>query len=254
MSTFSITQMAQDARAASHEVAVLTAEQKNSILLAIADKLIVRTPQIIEANQQDLINSKAMGLSAAMVDRLMLDEQRIGGIADAVKDIAAQPDPVGSLSEPETMNSGIQVQKMKIPLGVIAMIYESRPNVTVDAAVLCFKAGNSVVLRGGKEALHSNLALASCIHEALTEAGVSPHALVVPDIDRQVMNDLMTLNQYIDLIIPRGGEGLIRFVLRTAESLLFSIIKECKYQYVDQAADLTKALAILENENTTNGR
>lgn len=251
MSTFSITQMAQDARAASHEVAVLTAEQKNSILLAIADKLIVRTPQIIEANEQDLINSKAMGLSAAMVDRLMLDEQRIGGIADAVKDIAAQPDPVGSLSEPETMNSGIQVQKMKIPLGVIAMIYESRPNVTVDAAVLCFKAGNSVVLRGGKEALHSNLALASCIHEALTEAGVSPHAVsVVPDTDRQVMNDLMTLNQYIDLIIPRGGEGLIRFVSENSRIPVIQHYKGVCHQYVDQAADLTKALAILENGKT----
>ena len=145
------------------------------------------------------------------------------------------------------MASGIEVQKMKIPLGVIAMIYESRPNVTVDAAVLCFKAGNAVVLRGGKEALHSNLALARCIHDALEKAGVSKDLVaVVPDTDRGVMNQLMTLNQYIDLIIPRGGEGLIRFVSENSRIPVIQHYKGVCHQYVHHAADLNKALAARE--------
>lgn len=251
MTTFSMTQMAKQARSASHEVAALTAQQKQTILMAIADKLVTHQATILAANQQDLANSDALGISDAMKDRLLLDPERINGIADAVRDIAQQADPVGSMSQPEIMNSGIQVQKMKIPLGVIAMIYESRPNVTVDAAALCFKAGNAVVLRGGKEALHSNLALADCIHQALSEAGVDPAAVsVVPETDRAVMNELMTLNQYIDLIIPRGGEGLIRFVSENSRIPVIQHYKGVCHLYVDAAADLTKAMAILDNGKT----
>ena len=186
-----------------------------------------------------------------MLDRLALDPARIKGIANAVIEIAGQSDPVGSISSIQTMPSGIQVGKMRIPLGVIAMIYESRPNVTIDAAALCLKAGNAVILRGGKEALHSNLALAECIKTALAKHQINPAAVVVvPDTDRAVMNELMTLNESIDLIIPRGGEGLIRFVSENSRIPVIQHFKGVCHLYVDSDADLEKALNLLKNGKT----
>ena len=183
-----------------------------------------------------------------MLDRLKLNPERIQSIANAVYEIASQDDPVGSISNIKRMPSGIQVGKMRIPLGVIAMIYESRPNVTIDAAALCLKAGNAVILRGGKEALYSNLALADCIRYALEKHQLDPAIVtVVPDTDRAVMNELMTLNQDIDLIIPRGGEGLIRFVCENSRIPVIQHYKGVCHLYVDSAADEVKALKLLEN-------
>lgn len=249
--SFSIADAAKQAKKAARQVANLTAGQRNQLLSDIAETLLSNTSEILEANKKDLAEAKNNGLDAAMLDRLALDPKGIQGIANAVLEIAAQPDPVGSISKVERMPSGIQVGKMRIPLGVIAMIYESRPNVTIDAAALCLKAGNAVILRGGKEALHSNLALAKCIERALAKQQLDPAAVVVvPDPDRGVMNELMTLNESIDLIIPRGGEGLIRFVSENSRIPVIQHYKGVCHLYVDSAADETKALSLLKNGKT----
>lgn len=248
---FSIAQAAKAARLASRQVAKLSAKQKNKLLAEIAQRMLAQTAQILAANEKDLTAGRDNKLDDAMLDRLLLTPERIQNIADAVMNIAGQADPVGSISGIERMPSGIQVGKMRIPLGVIAMIYESRPNVTIDAAALCLKAGNAVILRGGKEALHSNLALAECISFALDKNGLDPAAVVVvPNPDRAVMNELMTLNQDIDLIIPRGGEGLIRFVSENSRIPVIQHYKGVCHLYVDVAADEKKALALLENGKT----
>lgn len=211
--SFSIEHSAKKAKHAARQVAQLSSEQKTNVLLTVAETLLNNTKAIITANREDLAQALASGMDKAMQDRLMLDEQRIKAIAQAVVDIAHQPEVVGQMSDPQTMPSGIRVQKMKIPLGVIGMIYESRPNVTIDAAALCFKAGNAVILRGGKEALHSNMALARCLHDAFELHQIDTAAVtVIPDPDREILNTMLTLSDDIDLIIPRGGEGLIRFV------------------------------------------
>ncbi|GAB3025647.1 glutamate-5-semialdehyde dehydrogenase [Bowmanella dokdonensis] len=249
--TFSIKEMAKKARIASRQVAKLTASKKVEVLNSIADNMLKQTDKILAANKEDLEAGRQADLSEAMLDRLTLSEQSIGNIANAVRQIAAQDDPVGSIRDIRRQPSGIEVGKMRIPLGVVAMIYESRPNVTIDAAALCFKAGNAVVLRGGKEALHSNLALAECIHLALKSHGVDPNAVVVvPDPDRAIMNELMTLNQDIDLIIPRGGEGLIRFVSENSRIPVIQHYKGVCHLYVDKAADEVKALSLLMNGKT----
>ena len=249
--TFSVSQAAKAAKKAARTVAKLSDQQKSDILLTIADTMLANAPAILDANGIDLDNGVKAGLSASMLDRLKLDESRLETIADAVREIAAQPDPVGAMSASRKLPSGIEVAKIRIPLGVIAMVYESRPNVTIDAAALCFKAGNAVVLRGGKEALQSNLALASCIHQALAKFDIDAGAVtVIPDPDRAIMNELLTLNEEIDLIIPRGGEGLIRFVSENSRIPVIQHYKGVCHMYVDAAADLTKALSILENGKT----
>ncbi|WP_438863260.1 glutamate-5-semialdehyde dehydrogenase [Neptunicella sp.] len=246
--TFSMTDMARKAQIASRQLARLSSTQKITVLERIAELLVHNTDEILKANQQDIQAAEANGLAAAMLDRLRLSPKAIEDIATAVRDIAGQQDPVGTISSIQRRPSGIEVGKMRIPLGVIAMIYESRPNVTIDAAALCLKAGNAVILRGGKEALHSNLALAKCIETALQENGLDSSAVVVvPDPDRAIMNELMTLNQYVDLIIPRGGEGLIRFVSENSRVPVIQHFKGVCHFYVDDAADLDKALNLLNN-------
>lgn len=246
--TFSMTDMARKAQIASRQLARLSSTQKITVLERIAELLVHNTDEILKANQQDIQAAEANGLAAAMLDRLRLSPKAIEDIAKAVRDIAGQQDPVGTISSIQRRPSGIEVGKMRIPLGVIAMIYESRPNVTIDAAALCLKAGNAVILRGGKEALHSNLALAKCIETALQENGLDSSAVVVvPDPDRAIMNELMTLNQYVDLIIPRGGEGLIRFVSENSRVPVIQHFKGVCHFYVDDAADLDKALNLLNN-------
>lgn len=249
--TFSIAQAARQARIASRDIAKLNATQKNALLEDIAQQMASQMTEILAANKKDIEAAQQNGLESSMVDRLKLTEASVNAIANAVREIAAQSDPVGMISQIERRPSGIQVGKMRIPLGVIAMIYEARPNVTIDAAALCLKAGNAVILRGGKEALHSNLALAKCIEQALEKANLSPHVVtVVPDPDRAVMNELMTLNQDIDLIIPRGGEGLIRFVSENSRIPVIQHYKGVCHLYVESHADLNKALALLENGKT----
>lgn len=249
--TFSIREMAKQANIASRQVANLSAQQKNSVLARIAELLEQRTEQLQQANQKDLQAARDNGLPESMIDRLVLNQQGIINLANAVRDIAAQRDPVGSISGIQRQPSGIEVGKMRIPLGVIAMIYESRPNVTIDAAALCFKAGNAVILRGGKEALHSNLALADCIRSALQEHDINEHAVVViPDPDRAIMQELMTLSDDVDLIIPRGGEGLIRYVTENSRIPVIQHFKGVCHLLVDEHADPQQALALLENGKT----
>jgi glutamate-5-semialdehyde dehydrogenase len=249
--SFSISVAAAQAKKAARQVANLSSVQKDTLLRDIAHSLIEQSKSILAANEIDLSEGRKNGLDAAMLDRLSLDPERIKAISNAVLEIAGQADPVGSIANIQRMASGIQVGKMRIPLGVIAMIYESRPNVTIDAAALCLKAGNAVILRGGKEALHSNLALAESIKLALKKHNIDPSAVVVvPDTDRKVMNELMTLNQYVDLIIPRGGEGLIRFVSENSRIPVIQHFKGVCHLYVDSAADESKALNLLENGKT----
>ena len=249
--SFSIRKAASEAKVAARQVARLSGEQKRAVLMAISKHLVSQVSNILSANQLDLEHAKSVGLDAAMVDRLTLTEERVMGIASAVASIANQTDPVGEIKALKTMASGIQVGKMRIPLGVIAMIYESRPNVTIDAAALCFKAGNAVILRGGKEALHSNLALAACIHHVLREFDIDTAAVtVIPDPNREIMNKLMTLKEYVDLIIPRGGEGLIEYVSERSQIPVIQHYKGVCHLYVDKDADLEQALGLLENGKT----
>lgn len=249
--SFCITTAARAAKEAAIITATLTAEQKNTILRDIATSLRTRTAEIINANQQDIAQAQADNMDQAMQDRLLLDETRIEAIAVAVEQIADQPEVVGAISELATMPSGIEVGQMRIPLGVIGMIYESRPNVTIDAAALCFKAGNAVILRGGKEALHSNMALAACLHTVFDQHGINRAAVtVIPDPDRGIMNTMLTLHESIDLIIPRGGEGLIRFVSANSQIPVIQHFKGVCHCYIDEFADEAKALAIVENGKT----
>lgn len=246
--TFSIQKMAKEAKQASIQLANLSTETKNNALLSIASLLRSNTPTIIEANKLDLIDAEKNGLAAAMIDRLMLDEDRIENIAAAVEHIASLADPVGMITKNDVRPNGIKIAKQRIPLGVIAMVYESRPNVTVDAAVLCFKAGNAVVLRGGKEAINSNKALAACIQQALAQFEIEPACVsLVPDPDREIMNEMLTLSDTIDLVIPRGGEGLIKFVTKTSQIPVIQHFKGVCHLYIDDKANLEKGLAILIN-------
>lgn len=249
--TFSLRQAVVQAKQATYQLTQLSAKTKTSVLHRLADILLEDSDTILAANRQDMAFASEQGLSEAMCDRLLLDEERLKGIAQAVNAIAEQADPVGQVSEPEVMESGIRVAKMRIPIGVIAMIYEARPNVTIDAASLCFKAGNSVVLRGGKEALHSNIALAACFHKALEAFGVPPEVVtLIPNPDRSLMKELLTYSDNIDLLIPRGGESLIRYVSENSRIPVIQHYKGVCHLYVDEGADLNKALALFENGKT----
>ncbi|WAJ72222.1 glutamate-5-semialdehyde dehydrogenase [Catenovulum adriaticum] len=249
--SFSIAKMAKDARKASFSVANLSTAQKDAALSAMAAKLVERTDLILEENERDLVAGKENGLTDAMIDRLRLTPERIQDLANALTEVTQLPDPVGAIADMKARPNGMQVGKMRIPLGVIAMIYESRPNVTAEAAALCLKSGNAVVLRGGKEALYSNLVIAKCLHEALVEQNIDPNAIcVVPDTDRAVMNELMTLSDDIDLIIPRGGEGLIRFVTENSRIPVIQHFKGVCHLYVDAGADIQMGLDLLLNGKT----
>jgi glutamate-5-semialdehyde dehydrogenase len=243
--------MAQSAKQASYQVAQLSTETKNRVLLTLADNLDAHIPKIVEANRFDIALAHDHGLSEAMIDRLLLTPERIADIANAVRHIAGLQDPVGLITKTDKLANGLQVSKQRIPLGVIAMVYESRPNVTIDAAVLCFKAGNAVVLRGGKEALHTNLILAQSIHQTLKQFDIDPAAVsLVPDPNREIMNDLLTLSDEIDLLIPRGGESLIRHVTKYSRIPVIQHFKGVCHLYVDEFADQSKALEILLNGKT----
>lgn len=249
--SFSIAQMAKDARKASFSVANLSTAQKDAALSAMAAKLVERTELILSENERDLVAGKENGLTDAMIDRLRLTPERIQDLANALTEVTQLPDPVGTIADMKVRPNGMQVGKMRIPLGVIAMIYESRPNVTAEAAALCLKSGNAVVLRGGKEALYSNLVIAKCLHEALVEQNIDPNAIcVVPDTDRAVMNELMTLSDDIDLIIPRGGEGLIRFVTENSRIPVIQHFKGVCHLYIDEDADIQMGLDLLLNGKT----
>ena len=248
----SVKHLAAACESASREMATLPTERKNRVLRRMADALEANASGILAANNRDVSAACDDGLSEAMIDRLVLNPERIGKMADALRDVASFPDPVGETSGTTKRPSGIEVGRMRIPLGVIAMIYEARPNVTADAAGLCFKAGNAVLLRGGSEAFHSNQAVASALHDALKAEDVNPAAVtLIPTTDRAAVNEMLTLNEHIDLVIPRGGEGLIRFVDETSRIPVIKHYKGVCHLYVDERADLENAKNLLLDGKTS---
>jgi glutamate-5-semialdehyde dehydrogenase len=239
---------AQQAKAAARRLATLSTDVKNAALNGLADALLAASGEILDANAQDLDRGRADGLSDAVLDRLTLTDDRLRGIAKDVRTVAMLPDPVGETMEMRTLPNGMMVGKMRVPFGVIGAVYENRPNVTVDIASLCLKAGSATILRGGKEALESNVVLGRVISRALGEAGVPDGAVqVIESTDRALVGDMLRMKQYIDLVVPRGGEALIRFVEENATMpVLIGGIGVC-HTYVDRDADLDKARDIAVN-------
>ncbi|MGB0344995.1 MAG: glutamate-5-semialdehyde dehydrogenase, partial [Coraliomargarita sp.] len=246
-----IRDISQRARAASLGVATLPTESKNQFLSQLADDLVAQTDAILEANALDLEAARKNGLSGPMTERLTFTPERIAKMAEGVRQVAALPDPIGEEIERMAPPRGFDLRKIRVPMGVIGIIYESRPNVTVDCAILCLKSGNASILRGGKEAFHSNMKLAGIIRNALEQSGIHPDAVqVVPTTDRTALEVLLRQDDTVHCIIPRGGEGLIRF---TVENSRIPVIKHytgvCSV-YVDAAADPEKAEAIVLNSKT----
>jgi len=242
----SVEALAADCEAAARELSTLSTDKKNRVLRRMADALTAAEDEILAANETDVAGGREEGLSDALLDRLRLTPERIQKMANALRDVASFSDPVGEMSGTTRRPSGIEVGRMRIPLGVIGMIYEARPNVTADAAGLCFKAGNAVLLRGGSNAFQSNRAVAAALHRALEAENVNPAAVtLIPTTDRAAVQELLTLNQHIDLIIPRGGEGLIRFVDETSHIPVIKHYKGVCHLYVDRDADLETAEDLL---------
>ncbi len=245
-----MTGLARKAKAASRQLATLATADKNACLLAMADALEAATTRLQEANALDMETGKKMGLSAAMLDRLKLDPKRISGMATGLREVAALPDPVGVLLDERIRPNGLKLQKISTPIGVVVIIYESRPNVTADAAALCFKSGNATILRGGKEALNSNLAIAQVMIEAArAKLPAFPEFAiqVVPVPDREAIKELLSLTQYVDLCMPRGGEGLIRAVAEVSKVPVIKHYKGVCHVFVDAEADLKMAEEIAMN-------
>jgi glutamate-5-semialdehyde dehydrogenase len=240
--------VAQAARAAARIVAKAPAPQRAAALAAIAEVLLAERREILAANAADLGSAEAAGLTGAMLDRLRLDEPRLVKLAAAVREIAAAPELLGRIEHAQIRPNGLEIARVRIPLGVIAMIYEARPNVTVDAAALCLKAGNACILRGGREALESNRALARAVQTGLDSVGLPVHAVqLVPTTDREAIAELVQLDDLVDLCIPRGGEGLIRYVAEHARVPVIKHYKGVCHVYVHDSADLDLALSIVEN-------
>jgi glutamate-5-semialdehyde dehydrogenase len=243
-------QLASQAKQASRALGVLSTQDKNRCLLAMSDALEAGCAAILAANQTDMAAGLRCGLSAALLERLRLDEQRVSAMAAGIREVAALPDPVGRLLSERVRPNGLRLQKKSVPIGVVVIIYESRPNVTADAASLCFKSGNATILRGGKEALTSNTAIAEILVSAAAGAlpGFPPHAIqVVPTTDREAVRELLSLPQYVDLCMPRGGESLIRAVAECSRVPVIKHYKGVCHVYVDAAADFDMAERIVLN-------
>jgi len=239
---------ARAAKAASRRMAYLSAEVKNLALHNIADDLLAKKDEILAANKIDYHEAHASGMSVAMLDRLMLSPERLEAIAQDVLAVAALPDPVGEVFDMRTLPNGLQIGRKRVPLGVIGAIYESRPNVTIDISVLCLKSGNAIILRGGKEAIHSNSALAKVVQEAATRAAMPDGAVqFVENTDRALVDKMLRMRDFIDLIIPRGGAGLIKSVTEKATMPVLSGGVGVCHTYVDKSADIDKAVAIAFN-------
>jgi len=243
-----IMEMAKKARAASGVISRCPSDKKDAVLLGIADELLSDASAIKSENEKDLSRAKEMGLSNAMIDRLKITDATIQSMVDGLKEVASLNDPVGAMTKSWLRPNGLQVSRMRIPLGVIGIIYESRPNVTIDAAGLCLKAGNAVILRGGSEAFHSNLVLAGIIKRVLGKSGLREEIVqVIPVRDREAINVLLSQEPYVDLIIPRGGEGLIRFVVENSKIPVLKHYKGVCHVFVDEGADLAMASDICFN-------
>ena len=244
-------ELGKNAKFAAANLATASAERKEQALLAAADAVWARRAEIIAANAKDMEYGREKGLSPAMMDRLMLDEARIQGIVDGLQAVAAQDDPVGAVLEEWTQPSGLRIQRVRTPLGVIGVIYESRPNVTADAGALCLKSGNAVILRGGSESFHSARAIHGCLVEGLKAADLPEHAVqLVPTRDRAAVQELLTMTDYVDVIVPRGGKGLVGLVQREARVPVFAHLEGIVHIYIDKAADPKKALEVVLNAKT----
>lgn len=243
--------LGENALAAKDFLATVTTEQKNKALLAIAAALRANSETIVLENKKDLENGKAAGLNDGLLDRLMLNEARINDIASAAENVASLPDPCGRLLDEIKRPNGLDIKKISVPIGVIGIIYEARPNVTVDAAGLCLKSSNAVILRGGKEAINSNIALASVMRTAIEDCGFDKNCIqLVTDISRESANQMMQMNGYIDCLIPRGGKGLIRSVVRNSTVPVIETGSGNCHIYVDESADIEMAANIIFNAKT----
>jgi glutamate-5-semialdehyde dehydrogenase len=243
--------MGRRARAASRELVKLSTEQKNTILLAMADEIQARASTILAENAKDLARAQENGLSKAMLDRLTLDDKRLAAVAQAVREVATLPDPVGEVLTEWTRPNGLHITKKRVPIGVIGIIFESRPNVTTDAASLCFKTGNATLLRGGSEAIHSNVALAAALQAGGERAGLPADSVqLIPFTDRASVEHMARMDQHLDLIIPRGGKGLIEKVVATARMPVIKHYDGVCHVYVAADADLQMAADIILNAKT----
>ncbi len=244
--------LAQKCKNASRKLATLDTNSKNKLLISMAASLDKSRTKIIEANNIDLKKAEEKGLSSALIDRLKLNDDRIDSMIKAIKEIVQLDDPVGTIENIKTRPNGIQVGTMRIPLGVIAIIYEARPNVTSDAAALCIKSGNGVILRGGSEAFNSNIAIVEALKKGIEEVGVNPDIITfIPTTEREAMTELLKLEEYIDLVIPRGGEGLIRFVTGNSRIPVIKHYKGVCHLYVDKDADSDIAINLLIDGKTS---
>ncbi|MHC5228455.1 glutamate-5-semialdehyde dehydrogenase [Enterococcus sp. LJL99] len=243
-----ISVLGQQAKEATYQLGLMDTTQKNDVLLHMADTLEKQIPDILSANQKDIAVAKENGIAETMQDRLLLTEERIKEMAEGIRQVASLADPIGEIEHMWKNEDGLTIGKQRVPLGVIGIIYESRPNVTTDAAVLCFKTGNSVILRGGKEAFHSNQQLVDCLQTALEEKNVTPHAIqFVADTSRETAQKMMKLNEYLDVLIPRGGANLIQAVLSTATVPVIETGTGNCHIYVDKDAQLEMAISIIVN-------
>ncbi|EPU1537735.1 glutamate-5-semialdehyde dehydrogenase [Pseudomonas aeruginosa] len=246
-----MSRLGRDARAASRLLARAATAQKNRALLAAADALDAARAELSHANEQDLAAGRANGLEPAMLDRLALTPARIDDMIEGLRQVATLPDPIGEIRDMRYVPSGIQIGKMRVPLGVVGIIYESRPNVIIDAASLCLKSGNATILRGGSEAIHSNQAIARCIQQGLAEAGLPAAAVqVVETTDRAAVGALISMPEYVDVIVPRGGKGLIERISREAKVPVIKHLDGICHVYIDVAADLDKAIRVADNAKT----
>jgi len=245
-------QVGRQARAASRAIAKADSNAKNKALTVMAQAIQRDASKLLEANAKDVAAAVAAGLDSAMLDRLTLSEKGVHSMAEGLLQIAALPDPVGEITDLNYRPSGIQVGKMRVPLGVIGIIYEARPNVTADAAGLCLKAGNAAILRGGSEAMHSNQAIAACVREGLKAAGLPETAVqVIETTDRAAVGELIIMREYVDVIVPRGGKGLIERLMNEARIPVIKHLHGVCHVYIDDKADIQKAIRIADNAKTS---
>ena len=252
---FDLESLGQNAVQASYGLARLSEQEKNKVLLHVADALVAQSEMILQGNEKDILAAKENGIREAMIDRLSLTKERIEGMAEGIRQIAALPDPVGEVLETFERPNGLQISKVRVPLGVVGIIYESRPNVTADAFGLCFKAGNAVILKGGKEAIHTNIAIVDVIRQAIRdmekEFRLDEHVIgLITDTSREVTNAFMKLKQYVDVLIPRGSAGLIRAVVENSTIPVIETGSGNCHVYVDKSADIEMAINIIYNAKT----
>ncbi|NLO09240.1 MAG: glutamate-5-semialdehyde dehydrogenase, partial [Clostridiales bacterium] len=239
------------AKSASVKLALILQEEKNNALRSCAKALINKQESILKANSEDVIRSRESGVKESLVDRLMLSPERIKAMSDGLIEVASLPDPIGEILSMKTRPNGLIIGEKRVPLGVIGMIYESRPNVTVDAFGLCFKTGNAVILRGGSDAINSNIAIVEALHQGLKEVGLPEDlVLLIEDTSRDIVNQMMKLDKYIDILIPRGGAGLIRSIKENSYIPVIETGTGNCHIYVDEFADFDMALDIIDNAKT----